>query len=149
MLVLPLKRDISLITTLKGVNGIARAISTVLVTLAWFLKYYIFTPMEKLFHDGERKDSLKTGQGENSALPTRRCVVLHVGFIFSIIRRRVVTLLLAQQTDGQTTKQFYRDYWLTVIGNIAGLKPGYPLIKSNLFREMFSSGSKIFNRIKS
>lgn len=97
----------------------------------------------------ERNDSLKTGQGENSALPTRRCVVLHVGFIFSIIRRRVVTLLLAQQTDGQTTKQFYRDYWLTVIGNIAGLKPGYPLIKSNLFREMFSSGSKIFNRIKS
>lgn len=69
-------------------------------------------------------------QDREKILPfPRRCVVLHVGFIFSIIRRRVVTLLLAQQTDGQTTKQFYRDYWLTVIGNIDGLKPGYPLIK--------------------
>lgn len=62
-------RDISLITTLKGVNGIARAISTVLVTLAWFLKYYIFTPMEKLFHDGERKEMIRWKQDREKIPP--------------------------------------------------------------------------------
>lgn len=76
----------------------------------------------------------------------RRCIVLH-DFIFSIIGRRVA-LLLVQQTG--MNKQLNNFIVITgspllVLSPDWSRTPGYPLIKSNLFVEMFSSGSKIFN----
>lgn len=71
-----------------------------------------YSTMEK-----ERNDSLKTGQGENS-----RALCRFARFhFFHYSTTRYITSR-ATNGDEQTTKQFYRDYWLVVIG-IARLKP--------------------------